>query len=176
MGVAAHGSGGCSVQGGRGPKRSAPPLAEVVDGSELEQLPLPPRYLEDGTPSREYYTVQIENLNRLARRSQLERGEVIKGYDQNLKGILTAASFDGFRPGDVMDRRTESEKLGEVVERLLEVPGAILEATDEELNALEREMRKAVDFAQELIERANENAGEPMPQAEPVEPEEGTVD
>jgi hypothetical protein len=130
----------------RGTARDKDGEIKAIEQKLKDILPaLPKEKNKDGTANREYILALLNRLNLIAL-SGLETGNLPMGYDALQRGLLRQAELNGFDPKHIADSRTAEEKALDVLERLSEEPSEIFGAMDEELDALEKSIQRAVEL------------------------------
>lgn len=144
---------------------SGPDPGEVDRGWEqaaqehfgVTHLNLPPRLLDDGSPNPEHFRALSSLLNTAGQSQIYGDGEKAAAARKiNLNHQLTALDrscvLHGFDPKHIMDARTQAEKALDAANKLQKTPREMLEAMDEELDALEAAMEQADTLCKKEID------------------------
>jgi hypothetical protein len=127
-------------------------------------IPPPPSFVPAPVPDKrlagvrndEHYRVRIANLNGINEHNQLYHGTLLKGYKQSLDGILLEFKLDGGNVKDLLDDRSEAQRMDETVDRLLDSPPELWATLDTEIDIVEKAMRRSVDLSHEYLQAKQE--------------------
>lgn len=127
-------------------------IANSSADAKPEYQDAPDRML-DGRPNPEHFVVRIRNLNLLNEWTLRHKGEPLKGYKQQLEGIIAEARLMGIKAKEVVEGGTVEDKATEVTIDLLDDPtvNRLLESEDEVLTVMEKRMTEAVMHCEDEI-------------------------
>lgn len=134
---------------------------EEVSDDTIEFPPhlrtVPPPTLE-GVPNPRHYQIRVGRLNYIAEHSLMQGGSIPFNLDSAVKSVLREAELSGINDRQVTDFRTDDQKIADVLDRLERSGATLLEATDAELDAIERMMDKvdqmSIDVHREMMDRS----------------------
>lgn len=111
---------------------------------------LPPKILR-GAPNPAYFRAALAEINALERLTMFGEHEIPRGFDfkKMREGLLSEAETYGIDPKHIQDSRSESEKALDCIDKMADIPRSILEAVDEELDAIETAFKTAADLGWE---------------------------
>lgn len=125
----------------RSPEQASPPAGGFASYADIvKQHPL---RLPDGRPNPDYFRALYAAISCMAFDSVMQGQQVPFNADQLRKFVDSEAEAAGFDPKVLADARAPEEKALDAARQLRETPEALLEMTDEVLDALE----KAMDIA-----------------------------
>lgn len=120
-------------------------------GSEAAQDVVPPRLIE-GRANPAYYKHKFQELNDRSEAHYAANGEFPKGLDTALRSLEREVALAGLDVKTLHDTRSDNDKAMDLVERLIETPGEIFEATEDEIKALETALDLADQYVKDDIE------------------------
>lgn len=124
----------------------------VEAGPSEGEAPLPPRLI-DGKPNPIYFREKYARLNDRCEKHYQEHGEYPKGMDTAVRSLQSEVQLSGIDPSTLHDTRSETDKARDLVERLIETPAEVFEATAEELAAIEAALDRADQYVKDHINK-----------------------
>lgn len=139
---------------------------EPDDSSDQIELPAHlrtvPAATVDGIPNPRHYQIRVARLNYIAEHGLMSGGSIPFNLDSAVKSILREAELAGVHERQVTDLRTDDQKVADVLDRLERSGATLLEATDAELDAIEKMMDRvdtiSIEVHREMMERSIEAA------------------
>lgn len=132
--------------------RAEPAAVEpVTDDKPDVKKRRPPRLL-NGKPNPAFWREKVASLSDLVDRASRGECEIPKGLNiQHAREqfAFEAASY-GIDPAQIMDLRTDAQKIEDAVNSLLEDPNSVFELTDEQVRLLEKTLADIDRLHQEM--------------------------
>lgn len=133
----------------------ARPTAQQEFDIPIELEEPPPARLPDGSANPDHYRVRIANQSLMQVEYQ-RRGRLLPNADSNLKAIVKEAELAGIDAKVLVDARSEAQVYEDTVRMLLAGNLSLLEATDQQLDALDKGNENAIRYAREVYDETLE--------------------
>lgn len=119
---------------------------------ELAGIQFPPRRKPDGSLNREHFAAKLAHINKLQLESLDGDRKALQGYEALKRGILSEAEMLGLNEKDVLDDRSDHDRVIDSIDRLLSTQGqSVFEEADATLEAMERSIRAAVELTDDVL-------------------------
>lgn len=124
---------------------------KAEDGERV--LPELPPAVVDGRANPEHYRARLAEANREARTAMLEGGRLPFNYESFVNGVLKEAKLAGLNEDDLMDQRSDADKIKDAIAMLLS-EDAVERVTvdDESLRLVMQRIVEAIGLSKKVLD------------------------